>query len=387
MNQRRKQSEPAPETTKKSSPALVVDISVKTIIKATVAVLAVWLGFQFFVVIWPVCLWLITAIFLAVGLNPIVSRIIRYLPTPNRVLATAIAFGLVLTGLATFLLITVPPIYSQLIEFATDLPEIFRSFKDQDGFLANIINEYQLDDDISGLISNLSSRISDFEGGLTGILNALIGTVFNLVAVVVLTFLMLIEGPKICRQLRSLARSKKQLEQWETIGKKMYGVITAYINGQFLIATIGATTAGIFMVLLGVPNPLALAGIVGLLSLIPMVGAIAGAVLVVMLTLLVNVKYALIMAIFFFVYQQIENATIQPYIQSRNVALSVMTIFIVTIIGAKIAGIWGALLVVPATGCLKVLLTEYFRHSPHYRRYVTNWRQIGEADKAGQDKN
>ena len=353
------------------------DFSIRTILKVVGVIVAVWVIWKLSVLIWPVLFALIVAIFLAVGINPAVNRIVKWLPSSNRVLGAGIAFLIILTILALIGVLVVPPIFSQIVEFINELPRIFQEdFQTQNNFIANLINNYQLDDEIASWLSNLAtSQLAGSEGGLTGVLNAVFGAIVNIVTVLILTFMLLIEGPRIKNQILSLASSKRQRRQWQSMASQMGQVISAYINSQLLIAVIGASVALLFMVILQVPNPLAMAGIIGVLSLIPMIGIIIAAIVVVLSTMLVSFKLALVMIIYFIVYQQIENATLQPYIQSRSLPLSAMMVFIAALTGAYLGGIWGTFLAIPVAGCLRVGIAEFFRNSQHYRRYITNRNQ------------
>ena len=345
-----------------------IDLSVATIFKIVALAFLLLAVFRFLNTLLPILLLIITAVFFALALNPAVSRITNYLPSANRNLATGIAFAVVVISILAFLAITVPPIFSQIVEFSGDLKDLL----DSDNFAAEIVNRYQLNDEIVQLGKEFAGRLTNLSSGLTGLANTLFSFGFNIIAVIFMTFMFLIEGPNILRQLSRLFSDKKQLAKYQRIGLKMYEVITAYVNGQLLIAVIGATVALVVMTILGVPNALAMAGIIALLSLIPLIGVIAAATIVIFSTLLVDTKLALIMLVYFVVYQQIENVTIQPYIQSQKLSLSPLMIFIAAIIGVRIAGIWGALLIIPITGCLKVLVVELIQDSPYYNRYLKN---------------
>ena len=366
-----------------------IDFNLSTILKVVGVVVAIWLGWNILVIIFPIIIWLIAALFFAVALNPAVSRIAGWLPSPNRAVATGIAFVLVLGVLVVLLGATLPPIFTQIIDFLSDkLPSIYGDFITQDNFFANLINSYELSDDIEGFIGDIGSRVAGSEGTLTGLVNLLFSFAINVIGVLVLTFMMLVEGPRLIRQITSLASTPEQLARWQRVGRQMYEVVASYVNGQLLIAVIAGSTSLIVMsvvdrIIVGdIPNPLAMAGIVAIMSLIPLIGATVAAVIVVTATLLVSIKGAIIMAIFFFVYQQIENATIQPHIQSRSLSLSAMMVFIVAVVGARLGGIWGAILAVPAAGCIRVLIVDYFHHSPRYQSYVANRQAALEAARA-----
>jgi predicted PurR-regulated permease PerM len=155
----------------------------------------------------------------------------------------------------------------------------------------------------------------------------------------------------------------------------MYGVVTGYVNGQLLIAAIAATFAGIALLILSTLfkadiNPIALAGIVFVFGLIPMFGNILAAIIVVLACLLTSLPLAVAMGIFFILYQQIENATLQPYIQSRSNQLTPLIVFIVALIGVGLAGIIGAIAAIPVAGCVKVLIDDFLKKKfPDYKPY------------------
>ena len=73
------------------------------------------------------------------------------------------------------------------------------------------------------------------------------------------------------------------------------------------------------------------------------------------------------MLIFFIVYQQIENASIQPLIQSKGLNLTPMLVFIAAIIGVSLSGILGALIAIPVAGCSRILIEDYLERNTSYK--------------------
>jgi predicted PurR-regulated permease PerM len=121
----------------------------------------------------------------------------------------------------------------------------------------------------------------------------------------------------------------------------------------------------IVLEILGVPYPVALALIIALLDLVPLVGATLGAVLVGVVTLFNDFPTATIVwAIWSVIYQQIENTVIQPRIQSRAVQVEPFVVLVAVLFGSTLFGVFGALLAIPAAATLQIAIHEY----SYYRR-------------------
>ncbi len=316
----------------------------------------------------PTIVLVVVSAFLAIALNPAVSKISAKLPSRSRTMATATAFILVVSFLGLFFSITLPPIVDQVTEFASDLPATVENFRRQDNFLSNLVERYDLDGEISEAARTIATRVAGSENGIIGTVGRLTSTVVNTIAVLIMTFMMLVEGPTIIKKLSHLTDPKKRKHRAH-LANQMYEVITGYVNGQLLIATIAASVSLLAMLVLGIPNALAMAGIVGMMGLIPLIGASIAAAIVVLSTLLVSVNKAIFIGVFFLIYQQIENATIQPFIQGRKSELSALTVFIAALVGVNLGGLFGAFLAIPVAGILKVLADDYLaNHHKHSKK-------------------
>jgi predicted PurR-regulated permease PerM len=143
----------------------------------------------------------------------------------------------------------------------------------------------------------------------------------------------------------------------------MYRAVTGFVYGQVILALLAGTFAFIALEiasrLLDVDiNAPALAGIVAMLGLIPMIGNTISSSVVTLVCLLSSAKLAIIMLIYFFVYYHVENYTFQPYIQSRLNELTPLLVFASAIIGVEFAGLLGALVAIPAATVVKILVED-----------------------------
>lgn len=111
-----------------------------------------------------------------------------------------------------------------------------------------------------------------------------------------------------------------------------------------------------------------------------MFGATLAGVLITLLLAVNSVPAAIIYAIYFFVYQQIENNFISPIIQSRRLELSALTVLVAVTIGFYVFGILGSLISIPVAGSIKVLLDDYFEKA--HRERVESKKPVAKFVKA-----
>ena len=209
------------------------------------------------------------------------------------------------------------------------------------------------------MLTSISQNILGSVGSIFG----LIGATF---LVLVLSFLMLVEGPVWMKRVWSLYEDTEKMEDHRTLVIKMRDVVSGYVTGQLAVSGIGALCSGaaVFLISLfipAVPANLALPAVAisFVLSLIPMFGATIAGVLISLLLLFNSVSAGIIFAIFFIVYQQIENNFISPTIQAKYVRLSPLAVLAAVTIGLYLFGLAGGIISIPIAGCIKVFVETY----------------------------
>jgi predicted PurR-regulated permease PerM len=301
--------------------------------------------------------------FLAMAINPIVARLSRMLKSKSRVRATALAYGAVMTVLIAFIVLIVPPLINQTTEFIREVPKTLSEVKTSDSSLGRFIRRYNLEEQVQNFASDWTRNLGDVQGPVLTTANRIFANVLSIVTVLVLTFMMLIEGPKWMSEIWKHVPAHRRAHDQE-IARKMYKVVTSYVNGQVLVASIGAVFAMVALIIastiIGVSvNAVALAGIIFLFALIPSIGTILGALFVALFCLFASPLLAVVMIVYFIVYQQIENATIQPMIQSKGNDLTPMLVFIAAILGIGLGGVLGGFVAIPLAGCVKILFDDW----------------------------
>lgn len=349
-----------------------IDIDTKTFVRFLLVV-SIFVGFVF--ILWKLSLLLLilaVSFFLAIALNKPVSALSRRLPGHSRVLATALSYILLVGVLGVFVVVVVPPIISQTSSFISGLPGYIQQIGSQGGVIGDLINEYQLQDEVNSFIQGVQGQAGNLAQGVGSNVVAGVSTVLSgfitVIMILVLTFLMLIEGPMWLSRLWDTYTNKAQMKRHQNLLQRMYRVVTGFINGQVLVASIAGLAATLTLFILAsffaVPMSMVLPlGVIMLgFGLIPLIGPITGAAVVLLVLLLSDVSAAIIFLLYFVIYQQIETNVIQPTVQSRSVELSALTVLASAIAGVMLLGVIGGILAIPIAGCLRVLIHDYFEH-------------------------
>ena len=349
------------------------EVKTGTVFKVMTIVLLMLVGAQFIGSIKSTILLVLVSIFLAVAISPLITKIRGWMRIKNRNLATGLAFSLIVVILASFFITTIPAVFSRIQDTATQLPKTVEEFVAKDNWLSKLVVQHGVDEDLEELAEYISSLfpedVEDVIDLIQKIPLAIITFPGILILVLVMTFLMLNDAPAFFKTLEKHL-SKDRFEKWGKLGLEMKKVIVGYVSGQFLVALIAGLFALIVMSVLQVDNAIALASIVAFCSLIPLIGAIAGSAIVVVLVLVTDINMGLALAVYFIVYQQLENVTIQPWLQSKQTNLSTLQVILASLIGAQVAGVIGVLLSIPLAACLKIIAIDYFKtHRDRFSDY------------------
>lgn len=314
------------------------------------------------------------SMFLALALNPPVSKIAKRLPGKSRIGATAIAYVLVLSIIGGALFLIIPPVIEQSSKFANTVPNLIDQVTSQRYLVDDFVSRYGLEEQLNQTIDDAKNKASEVATGIGGLLvggatQFLSGTV-TMLFILVLTFLMLVEGPQWLRLFWGLYEDPVKLKRHREVVHKMYRVVTGYVNGQMLVALTAATCTCITLLILSFIFPdlpvniaIPMATLIFITGLIPMIGATIGAVLVTAILLLNSFSAAIIFLIYFIIYQQVENNFISPVVQSKTVELSALMVLIAVLIGTTLFGLLGGLISIPIAGCIRVLMLDYLSHA------------------------
>lgn len=303
------------------------------------------------------------AFFLALALNAPVAWISHHLPGKkrgSRALGTTISFLIVVILLGAFIASIVPPLVRQTESFAHAAPHLVSEFRDQNSAVGKFIRHYHLQKQVNAFSNQLSERLKHAGGAVFSTAHTIGSSVFSLLTILALTFMMLVEGPRRLEFLRELVPTRRR-SLYDSLTHDMYRVVKGYVNGQVILAALASLLITPALFILHISYPVALIVVIFTCGLIPMIGHTIGAIIISLVALFHSTSSAIIILIYYLLYQQLENYLIQPRIQANSTDMSPLLVFGSVVLGVSFGGIFGGLVAIPVAGCLRVALLEYLR--------------------------
>ncbi len=173
---------------------------------------------------------LIVAFFLALALNTPVHLLSSRLPGRSRVTATAVAYVAIVFGLIGFLFLAVPPIVEQTGKFIQTIPELSDQTANQWRFIGTIVDQYhlqsQIDQAVNALQESASGWAADAGRNVISGAGSVVSFAISMFFVLVLTFLMLVEGPTWLERGWGLYSNADLMRRHRKLAQQMYRVVT-----------------------------------------------------------------------------------------------------------------------------------------------------------------
>jgi predicted PurR-regulated permease PerM len=336
----------------------IVSFRPRTVFAVIGIVLAVLLALAVVWIARQVLTWILVSIFLALALNPAVEALQRR-GLRRRGAAAAVVYLATILAIVGLGSLFVPTLVNESRDFANALPGYVQDVSQGRGQLGELADRYQIEERVRAEVQKGgAARLLGLSGTAVAVTKSVLTFIVAVVTIAFMTLFMLLEGPAwVERFFRVLPDESR--ERWRAVGVDIYRTVGGYVTGNLLISLIAGIATTVVLLILGVPYAVALGLLVAILDLIPLAGATLAAIIVTTVAFIHSVPAGIIILIFFIVYQQIENHLLQPLVYSRTVQLSPLAILVSVLIGAKIAGILGALAAIPVAGTIQVLFLAW----------------------------
>ena len=300
---------------------------------------------------------LVVAGFFGIVLTPAVDFLERR--GLRRSMSTMVVFLIGLALISGMLAAFIQPIVREVNEFIENFPEFVENAKNGKGPIGRLVTRFNIDQYIEDNQERWEQNLRNAGAPALEVARSVASGFFAFLTILVLTFLMVLEGPKLTRAvLKVIAPSQR--ERVRLVAADCAKAVTGYMAGNLAISAVAGICTFIFLSIAGVP----FAGVLGLwvafADLIPLVGATLGAIPTVGVAFLASPGKGAAALIFYVVYQQFENHILQPTIMSRTVNLNPLGVLVSVLIGVELFGILGALLAIPVAGILQVIVRNLY---------------------------
>lgn len=291
---------------------------------------------------------------IALGLDPVVGALVRR--GWKRGPASLVVFAALFTSVLVLVLVTAGPVWNEIQDFVHSLPALFDEMQQQDWF-KTLTSTAGADDTIRNALKDIAAGLPEAANALLGAAGGVFGTLLSLVTLTFLALFLLMERPAITDWLFGFTKPETDA-RWRPVVENSIQAVSTSLIGNVAISLVAATVAGLSAWAFGLPFPLVLAVITGLLDLIPQVGATIAAIILTLAALTVSTEAAIAMVVIQLIYQQVENYIVYPIVYRQAVELTGFTTIVSVLIASSILGVAGAILAVPFAAVIKTVLRE-----------------------------
>ncbi|MEL4318086.1 AI-2E family transporter [Leifsonia sp. YIM 134122] len=306
------------------------------------------------------------ALFLALGLDPVVSWLeSKRWPRWSAILVVVVG---VLGLVAGLVVLVVPIIVSETSKFISQVPSIVERVASPD-FIDQLQDQFPAFD-VPLIADNITKSINDFvadptkvgdlAGGVLAIGIGIGAGLFAVIIVLILTLYFTASLGSIKRATYQLVPASKR-ERFSDLTEQITASVGRFVVGQVSLGLINGVLSFIFLSIIQAPFPAVLASIAFLLSIIPLVGTISGSVIIVLVCLIPGLGSpltALVAAIYYIVYMQVEAYVLSPRIMSRAVSVPGSVVVIAALAGGALLGILGALIAIPVAASIILIIKQ-----------------------------
>ena len=196
-------------------------------------------------------------------------------------------------------------------------------------------------------------------GGVLGAGIALFAGLTGAFIVLILTIYFTAATPALKRSVYQLVPASKR-PRFIDLGEQITDSVGYYVIGQLTLGVINGILSAIFLTIIGAPFPAVLAVIAFFFSLIPLVGTLTGSTLIVLVCFIPpgSPTTALIAGIYYLIYMQIEAYVISPRIMNRAVSVPGAVVVIAALAGGSLLGLLGALIAIPVAASILIIYRQ-----------------------------
>ena len=327
----------------------ILDISWRTILKISVAVLIFYILFS----IREILIWFVFALIISVLFNPAINFFQRK-KIPRGLSIVLIYVGVF--GILSLLIYLVVPLFvSEIKTFLEVFPQYFEKISPLLRGLG-----FQAFENIESFLRILGDTLEKMAENIFNVLFTIFGGVFTTIFVVITAIFLSLEERAIEKTLLLLSPKKYEvqvLDVWARCQKKVAG----WFGVRILACIFVGLASYVAFLLFGIEYPFTLALFAGVFNFIPYIGPILTGVILFFIIFPTEPLKGILVLIAFTLIQQIENSILSPILMKKFVGLPPALVLISLVVGGHLWGLLGAILAIPLFGILFEFLKEFLQ--------------------------
>lgn len=307
-----------------------------------------------------VILYIALALFLALGLDPIVSWLQRRgMP---RWVAILIVFLFVIGLFVALIATIVPLVVEQVSTIVENWDQVVEDTANSDvvAWISSIAGGTTwIEDGIASIGDWLGDpqNIGALTGGILAVGAGIAGGLTGATIVLILTLYFLASLDSMKRYASRFVPASSR-NGFLDVSQEITGSVGRYVIGQLSLASINGVLSLIYLTIIGAPAPILLAFIAFLGSLVPLVGTLTGAVIITIFSFAASPATGVAAAIYYLIYMQVEAYVLSPRIMSRAVSVPGALVVIAAVAGGTLGGVLGALVAIPIAASLIIIVEK-----------------------------
>lgn len=302
---------------------------------------------------------IMVAVLFALAIAPAVDKLNKWIPRWSAILAVYVGIGGAIFGIG---LLVIPPLVDGVEDLSRDLPGYVEDLRDNQTF-REFDDEYDITGSLEEQARELPSRLGDAAGTLRDVTVGVFASFVQLFSILVISFFLLMDGKRLLGFGYSLLSPQRE-KRLRIVADDISKAISGYVFGNFVISVLAGSVTYVTLTIMDVPFAIPLAIAFAFFDLIPLVGATIGGILVGLVVAFTSFPVGLIIwLVVLFVYQQIENNLVQPYVYGQAVQIHPLVVIVAILIGAALLGILGALIAIPAAAAVQAVVRDLWAFS------------------------
>jgi predicted PurR-regulated permease PerM len=349
-------------------------VPIATIVKVLVTALVVWAALKLL----PEFLFFLLALLLAISIAPLVANLERR--GLSRSLAVVLVTLVTVGTLIAFVVLVGPPLVSQLTTLVQRFPEYQKRIESRidpsHPMVKRVVEQIFAIPSSPEIASSLKKPLAWGEVAIAGVTVA--------VLVLTLTLYLVADGKRTYAWLLAYVPRRHRRKMAQTI-PEVSEVVMGYVQGQALTSLLYGVFSLVVLTAFHVPAAVPLAFLSAICDILPVIGLIASAVPAVLLAMTVSPVAAISVLALYLVYHLLENTVIIPRVYGRRLRLSTLAVMIALVIGGKLYGILGAILVLPFVAAYPII-ERIWLHEYLSDEVVTDHQALEAAAETGSDR-